>query len=338
MQDDQEIGAELHRLAAADPLTTIDAAGLLERGRRGRRRRRVLSVTGVTAGVAAIALGAGLLPGAGLGATGRKPEVASSTSAEALFTPLPGVPRGEGALGKVTEKEALRRCAIRYGVQRLAKFHPEVYRSTMTISGVFSGPPGARKMTPGCLVPGDSRPSAAAIAKVKADPLPRSTDGQLLACSVQLWHDLTKWRVVATASIDSTAVKLLIVSPSGRSAADCELSTSRSRVFGSGSSAKIFTTEHPNANSLGNIVSFGSGTRCPSAPCAGWVAVNAGRIDPKMTRVLITAVNGRTHELTITNGWFSILWANGDLQARMDARVTGFDAAGNIVKTVKVRR
>jgi hypothetical protein len=338
MQDDQEVGAELHRLADTDPLNSIDAVALLERGRRGRRRRRALSVSGVTAGVAAVALGTGLLPGAGFGAINRKPDAAATQTSEALFNPLPGVPRGEAALGKVSEKEALLRCELRYGKQELGKFHPDVYRATMTIAGPFKGPDGKVKFGAECLVPGDSRPSDKAVAMARANPMPSSAEGKLLACSVQLWHDLTKWRVVSTESIDKTRIRVLAVSPTGQSAASCELTpAAKAGAFEKGSSAKIFTAKYPQLNSLGNIASTGSGSTCRTEPCVGWVYLNAGRIDPTITRVLITAANGRTHELKITNGWFSILWANGDPKARLDARVTGYDAAGNIVKTVKVR-
>lgn len=63
--DDQEIGAELRRLASSDPLAPVSSSALLARGRRGRVRRRVVSSAGVAVAVAAVATTAALLPGFG---------------------------------------------------------------------------------------------------------------------------------------------------------------------------------------------------------------------------------------------------------------------------------
>jgi hypothetical protein len=335
MQDAQEIGAELHRLADTDPLAAVDATGLLERGRRGRRRRRVASITGLTAAVIVVGVGAALVPG--IGSAHRESEVADT--AAALFTPMPGVPQGEGALGKITQAEAERRCTIRYGVQPLAKFHPSVYRATM---GLMSPLPGKKNMFgPGCVVPGDSKPTAAALAKVKADPTPRTADGQLLSCSVQLWHDLTKWRVVSTeqgVTDLGRVLRMLAVSPTGRSAASCDLPLSGQAILtGKSSTPSIRTAQDETLMSLSGVaVNEGSGQIGCKSNCTGWTYTNYGRVDPAITRIHFRAANGATHDLAVANGWYALWWSNGDPKSRRAATVTAYNASGQLLETVRI--
>jgi len=80
--DDQEIGAELRRLASADPLSPISSSALLARGRRGRLRRKLISSGGVVAAVSAVALTATLLPHPGQGPGQAVAGSSGSTSAE----------------------------------------------------------------------------------------------------------------------------------------------------------------------------------------------------------------------------------------------------------------
>ncbi|WP_328329326.1 hypothetical protein OHA70_05775 [Kribbella sp. NBC_00382] len=335
MQNDPEIGAELDRLANGDPLAPVDVTGLLQRGRRGRRRRRIASASGLAAGVAVIAVGAALVPD--IGAAQREPAAAGAGAA--LFTPMPGVPQGEAALGKITRAEAERRCTIRYGVQPLATFHPSVYRATM---GLMSRVPGKKNMFgPGCVVPGDSKPTAAALAKVKADPAPRTADGQLLSCSVLLWHDLTKWRVVSTeqgATDLGRVLRMLAVSPTGRSAASCDLPLSgQAMPLMKSSTPSIRTAQNEPLMSLSGVgVYEGSGQIGCKSNCTGWTYTNFGRVDPAITRIHFKAVNGATHDLTVANGWYALWWANGDPKSRRAATVTAYNASGRPLKTVKI--
>ncbi|GAA0952877.1 hypothetical protein GCM10009554_56440 [Kribbella koreensis] len=335
MQDAPEIGAELHRLASRDPLAPVDATGLLERGRRGRRRRRVAAVSGLTAAVVAIGAGLALVPG--IGSAHRESEVAGT--AAPLFTPLPGVPQGEAALGKITQAEAERRCTVRYGVQPLERFHPSVYRATM---GLMSPLPGKKNMFgPGCIVPGDSRPTAAALAKAKADPIPQTADGQLLNCSVQLWHDLTKWRVVAAEpgyTGMSEVLRVLAVSPTGHSAATCDLVPSGNAALqGKSSRPSILTAQDVSLTSLtGVAVNEGSGEVGCKAKCRGWTYIGYGRVDPAITRIHFKTVSGATHDLTVSNGWYALWWSNGDLKSRRAATVTAYNAAGKLIESAHI--
>lgn len=336
MQDDPEIGAELQRLADGDPLAPVDVTGLLERGRRGRRRRRIASATGVAVAVVAIGVGAAVVPG--IGSAHREPEVAGS--AAALFTPVPGVPQGEAALGKITQAEAERRCTIRYGAQPLAKFHVSVYRATM---GLMSPLPGKKNMFgPGCTVPGDSKPTAAALAKAKADPMPQTADGQLLNCSVQLWHDLTKWRVAATEQYETSSggrvLRLLAVSPTGRSAANCDLPLSGKTDFLAKSSRpSILTAQDEGLMPLSGVATYmGSGELGCKSNCKGWTYENYGRVDPAITRIHFKTTNGATHDIPVTNGWYTLSWSNGDPKSRRAAALTAYNAAGQVIRTAKI--
>ncbi|MEV6410372.1 hypothetical protein [Kribbella sp. NPDC051718] len=332
---DPEIGAELHRLVSRDPLAPVDAAGLLERGRRGRRRRRVASVAGVTAAVVAIGVGAALVPG--IGSAHREPEVAET--AAPLFTPMPGVPQGEAALGKITQAEAERRCTIRYGARTWDKFHPSVYRATMNLMSPLPGKPNS--YGPVCIVSGDSKPTAAALAKVKQNPVPRTADDQLLSCSVQLWHDLTKWRLVATEQGDwgnGQLLRILAISPTGRSAASCDLLLSGQAVpLPRSSMPSIRTAQDESLMSLSGVaVNEGSGQIGCKSNCTGWTYTNYGRVDPAITRIHIKAANGATHDVTATNGWYVLWWSNGDPKSRRAATVTAYNASGQLLKTVTI--
>jgi hypothetical protein len=314
MQNDLEIGAELQRLASDDPLNPVDVTGLLERGRRGRRRRRIGSVTGLAAGVAVIGVGAALVPG--IVRAHREPEVAAT--AQALFTPMPGVPQGEAALGNLSQKEAERRCTVRYGVRPLAKFDPRVYRATM---GIMS--PLSKKndlFGPGCIVPGDSKPTAEASALAKADPVPQTADGQLRNCSVQFWHDLTKWRVVTTERVEGAlgnkVLRLLAVSPTGRSAVSCGLPLSaESAYLAKVSRPSILTAQTERLVPLSDVG-----------------ATNYGRVDLAIARIQVKSPTGATHDVTVTNGWFSLYAPTDDLR---NATLTAYDASGQVIKTVK---
>jgi hypothetical protein len=335
MQDAPEIGAELQRLANGDPLAPVDVTGLLERGRRGRRRRRIAAVSGLAAGVAVIAVGAALVPG--IGSAHRESEVAGT--AAALFTPVPGVPQGEAALGKITQAEAERRCTIRYGARPLDKFHPSVYRATMAIMSPLPGKKNSYGES--CVVPGDSRPTAAALAKVKADPAPQTADGQLLNCSVQLWHDLTKWRVVSTEPGDTgngRVLRMLAVSPTRSSAATCDLPLSgQAMPLLKSSTPSIRTAQDESLMSLSGVaVNEGSGQIGCKSNCTGWTYTNYGRVDPAITRIHFKTASGATHDLTVANGWYVLFWSNGDPKSRRAATLTAYNASGHLLKTVKI--
>jgi hypothetical protein len=69
----------------------------------------------------------------------------------------------------------------------------------------------------------------------------------------------------------------------------------------------------------------------PTRKCAGWVYPVGGRVDPKITRIRITAVNGKHHEVMVKNGWFALYWGDGDSKGVPGATVTAYDRNGAVV-------
>ncbi|NEA34087.1 hypothetical protein [Streptomyces sp. SID13031] len=332
MRNDPELGAELERLVSSDPLLQIDAIGLLERGRRGRRRRRVASISGLAAGVAAIAVGAALVPD--IGAGHREPAATSTATAEALFTPMPGVPQGEAALGLLSQKEAARRCAVRYSTIRLRDGDFPAWSAHASIGIPIPVPGGNPDQRPGCIIPGDSKPTAKAVALAAKDPVPQTADGQLRNCSVQFWHDLTKWRVVTTDRVNTT-LNLLAVSPTGRSAVNCTLRVSGGEDFwGKSLRLSIRTAQEEELLPLASVGARGSSMFCPPNTCTSFTYNNFGRVDPAIARIQVKAQDGATHDIAVANGWFSIAWRHGLPDEQKKATLTAYDATGQLLETV----
>jgi hypothetical protein len=335
MYDDQEIGAELRRLAAADPLDPISSTSLLERGRRSRRRRKVFSIGGVVAAVAAVAVSAAVLPGLRSehvkdhGQVATTPTPTKTRVNPGLFTPLPGVPSGDAALGQLTKKEADRRCVLRDG--QGGNMRNLSYRAGSTVLYVDAqGMPGTGRR---CTVPGDSRPTTAVIAKAKADPMPADAAGQLRNCSVLLWHDLTTWKVVTSDTAKGAGISLIALSPSGRYAVRCQLAPTFNAAVSLGSGPGITAATDVRDN-LDHFASAGSQV-CPGTPCLGWHYLDGGRVSSDIARIRIQAKwGGQHHDLTVTDGWYALSWINGDPQGRMDATITAYDKNGKLFKRV----
>ncbi|WP_328990228.1 hypothetical protein OG394_28715 [Kribbella sp. NBC_01245] len=334
MYDDKELGAELQRLAGEDPLAPIDSQQLLTRGRRGRQRRRVLGSAGLAATVAVAVVGASLVPDIGQAGRDGDPIAGNSAtpSAGPDFTPVPGVPRGDAAI-EMTKKEAERRCGIRTGVTReLANYAPP-FKVGETVGNAVAGDPAPGPYE--CTVPGDSRPSAAVIAKAVNDPTPADKAGQLRNCSVLFWHDMSDWNVVTTETLKGQGTVLVALSPSGRHVALCELGPKFDPKNGwpVGSGPAIFRTSLYARNKLqyfGEAGHRGDAGGC-TANCVGWVYKDSGRVTSNIVRIRLTAPNGRTHDIKVVDGWYALSWANGDPQARNGGTVKAYDKNGNVV-------
>lgn len=335
MYDDKELGAELHRLAGEDPLEPIDSQQLLTRGQRGRRRRRGLLSAGLAATVAAGLVGASLLPDIGQAGRDGDPIAGDTATPKAVpdFTPVPGVPRGDAAI-EMTQKEAERRCGIRTGVTRkLANYMPPFKVGEPVGNAVAGDPaPGPHK----CIVPGDSRPSAALIAKAVKDPMPADKAGQLRNCSILFWHDMSDWKVVATETLKGNRTILIALSPSGRYVAMCELEPKFDPNYGPpmvGSGTMSYRTSLVARNNLVHFAQAGSRgdpMGC-TANCVGWVYRDSGRVASNIVRISLTAPNGRTHDIKVVDGWYVLSWANGDPQSRNGGTVKAYDKNGNVV-------
>lgn len=327
MPHDPDLTAALGRLAAADPLDPINPTALLERGRRGRRRRRALSISGVVAGVAAIAVGAALLPGA-LNTT--EPEIAQTPTPApslGLFTPIPGVPQGDAALVPITRVEMLRRCELRYGTHKLAS------ASEYTATTVIPAPePGSNIR---CMIPGDSQPTKAAIAAATVDPVPADAAGQLRNCSVEYWHDVTKWRVITSDRVRGAGAVVVALSPSGRYSLTCRLSVGQVDTVVS----KFQPTIKPTLNQKRRVLDqyFPSyGGTCPSKLCAGYYHRDGGRVASTITRIRLLAANGNLHDIPVKDGWFALAWADATSTSG-PLTITEYDRSGTALRTFHSR-
>ncbi|GAB2633853.1 hypothetical protein [Kribbella swartbergensis] len=334
MEDVREVGAELRRLAEAEPLDPFDPAELLARGRRGRRRRKVLTAGGAIAGMAVVALAASLLPD--LGSAGDQPQVADHQAEQSLFEPVPGVPRGEaGADQPVTKAEAARRCALRNpGEKRPLRLGSNTESGRTVLYDIKIGETAEVRW---CKVPGGDKPSAALVAAAAQDPLPTSVAGQLRNCSVQLWVDLTGWKVMASDQSRSLGSVLVAVSPSGRKAVACYLSSTRpAGPAGPGANSMFVTLDSldqsdpiftpATASRRADLFAGGGG----GSTFAGW-----GRVASNASRIVLQLGPGPGHEVPVDDGWFAVSWQKpGNANKVSPLKITAYDKAGKVIKVI----
>jgi len=336
MEDVQDLGAELRRLAGTDPLDPIDSAALLTRGRRGKRRRRLLSAGGVTVGVAAVAVVASLLPDLGTATDGpgvtnadTPKAVTTTNAAKRSFTPVPGVPQGEAAVGEpLSMAEATRRCALRYPQYKMPLMKATWWSGS---TAMYQRQQGSAEL---CTIPGGDKPSAELLAAVRRDPMPSTPAAQLRNCSVLFWTDLTKWRIVASESAPGVAASLIAVSPSGRKVVACDLAPKlddNATPLGSGPS--IYPVASYDVTKIDPA--FNGHLDCPTygVPCKGFTYHGQGRVSPKVARMRIEPTNGTpAHDVVVRDGWYAVAWfAKGNF-TEWGAEVTAYDKAGNVLK------
>lgn len=347
--DETKLGGLLRNTAAHDPLEPIDAERVVRRGERGVRRRRVAGVTSAVAAVAAITWGATALTD--VDTSDGTPPVATTGTEQSttsdLFTPLPGVPRGDAALAQTTKEEVTRRCKFRHpdAGRAIVDAVPEAYRGGLGIP--YAGAPriGGPDLLE-CGIPGDSRPTRDAIALATRDPFPTSDAGKLRNCSVDLWHDITGWRLMASDTEPGILSNIVAVSPSGRYAAWCSLS-GKPRVYGPARTVirlvnplpdryrparpAASNTSQPSEWGMvpGGIFCHGPGRQCPT----GWLHDEIGRLkDARVVRIRFEKRNGEFHDVKVLDGWYALAWADKRGKGDPDVKRTMYDAAGKVIK------
>ncbi|MFF1822236.1 hypothetical protein ACFVWG_33330 [Kribbella sp. NPDC058245] len=331
MDDERVVGAELERLAGTDPLDPIDPQAMLTRGRRSRRTRRLVAGGGGVAAVAAIAVGASLLPGSATSSP--EPNVATSSKKAVVssdFSPVPGVPRGEAAIGaELSLKEANRRCKLRNptvpgSIQPAPNWH-------VGITVMYQPAKGQRMAN--CTIPGGDKPSAALVEATRRDPVPTTAAAQLRNCSVYFWIDMTKWRV-RTADVEpGRAAELVAQSPSGKSTVTCGLLVTKYDGAQLDSSSRVFRSAVSGRNTFEeDFQSIPGGQEgCVRDKCKGWLYTATGRIPSHVARIRIEPAGGAKHDITLVDGWFALAWLSSDPQGRPDAKVTAYDKAGKVL-------
>ncbi len=335
MDDERVVGAELTRLAATDPLDPIDPAAMLTRGRRSRRNRRLLGVGGGVIGVAAVVIGASMLPGSVVadpdpGVASTKPSVVTK---EPGFSAVPGVPRGEaGVGGQVSAAEATRRCSVR---------NPDIDRPLRPAPNRQAGANAGYEPRKGdrvteCTVPGGDRPSAELVEAAQKDPLPSTPEGRLRNCSVHFWTDLTKWRIVASDVQPGHGAALVAISPSGKSVALCTLLAATPHdIARVDPNSRIIRTAAAVQDSFeANFQVIPGESLCTAGKCKGWFYHDQGRVTADIARIVIEPRGGGRHELKLTDGWFAVAWRSNDPKGEMYAKVTAYDKAGKVLQVV----
>ncbi|MEV0290563.1 hypothetical protein AB0H36_41085 [Kribbella sp. NPDC050820] len=344
MDDVREVRAELQRLAEAEALEPFDTDGLLARGRRGRRRRTVLAAGAAISGVAVVALVVSLIPGGSV--ADKEPGFAGDQNQNSQFEAVPGIERGEAAAGQtITKEEAVRRCALRYPDHKQALQAAGSVKAGSTAMYAFEM--GARFAA--CTIPGGDKPKAELVAAAEKEPLPTTAAGQLRNCSVQLWVDLTGWRVMAadqSARLGTTV--LVAISPSGKKAVACELAprTAGEPMPGAtpfltlnalGDKDPVLTPGKGAKHAELFVASGGGGGHCPGTPCTkqynytGW-----GRVSSTATKVRLELGPGPTHDVEVVDGWFAFTWLSPGPATKVSApKLTAYDKAGKVVKVIR---
>jgi hypothetical protein len=353
-----QLAEEIGRLQLTDPLPDPDPAALTARGRRGLRRRRAFGVTAaaglVTASVIAVSLTAG-------GMSSGTPPVLSSPSvtpvapvtidpkappsmplppvpkhtpvhlaADEVLTPMPGVPAGDAALEQVSSAEAKRRCNLRdQDGRKMANMIAAAFRGGAKVPYWGDDPTGASNQDPTqCLIPGDSKPTAAALAAVTMDPVPVNVDEKLRNCSVLLWHDVRDWRIVASDEAPGrAAASLQLLSPSGRHMADCKLTPLKPKRT---PDMGIWPTALRGADPLKFVLGAG-GCRVldHNMDCREVLYQENGRTSAAAARIELTGQNGDTHVVRPWQGWYAVAWAPADNKPL--ASLKAFDSAGKLL-------
>ncbi|MDX2970910.1 hypothetical protein [Kribbella solani] len=337
MDDTREVSAELHRLADGEPLEPFDTAQLVAKGRRGRRRRKLFGAGGAVAGVAVIALGATLVPN--LTSADRQPSVAGQDSS--MFGPVPGVPSGEDGVNQTISKaEAERRCALRNPEQKLPLMG-KTFRSVH--SAVYDFRNGTKPES--CDIPGGDKPTAALIAEVQKRKIPADLAGQLKACSVAAWSDLTKWTVVAQDRNAALGKAVLVaVSPSREKAVSCILQTGESGPWYNLTSISSLTLDKIDPNldpampAVGNkrldlYSGGGGGGQCTNGTCFGDTYVDWGRAASNATKVKVQQGTGPVQEVPVNDGWFAYVFTSkAKHPAKVFPKATAYDKNNKVVR------
>jgi len=338
MEDVREVSAELNRLADAEQFEPLDTTRLLDRGHRGRRRRRLFGAGGAVAGVAVIALGATLVPN--LTSAGRQPGVAGQDSS--MFGPVPGVPSGEAGVNQTISKaEAERRCALRSPAEKRSLAGPAKFRSVH--SAVYDIRNGQKMGN--CVIPGGDKPSAALVAEVEKNKMPADLTGQLKACSVAAWTDLTKWTVVAQDRSAALGKAIVVaVSPSRKKAVNCTLQTVENAQWYDLTAVCSLTLDKIDPNldpampavrgkRLDLYEGGGGGGRCENGSCLGDSYVGWGRAASTATKVKIQQGTTRAYDVPVSDGWFAYVFtAKGKHPEKTFPKVVAYDKNNEVVR------
>lgn len=336
-----ELIAAIGSATIVRPAPVPEPATILERGRRSLRRRRIATASGAAGLVAAVVIAVTM---AANSVTPARPPVADTptplvstpsvstpTAAADYLGPMPGAGRGDAALGYISRAEAQRRCGIRNPgnwVLSNELYHRGGGRSNYG-GGQYGIPKDGGPRT--CVVPGDSRPTAAGQAVLAADPFPKDTAGRLRNCSLLFWHDVRSWRLLVTDEAPGVQIRLRLISPSRRYEANCIL-TRPTGAPGQDSNVKLSRVHDDNSRApLADRIN--AGVACADQPtlgCTGWLHSETGRMRSDVVRIVLTSTTGATHQIRVVDGFYALSWVDPS-GSRSVAGVKAYDADGKVV-------
>lgn len=340
------------------------------RGRR--RRRMLAGGGAAAGVVAAVTVTATLLSGAGVPASGDQAPIAGTTTSSRPARPGgSGTAASVGPHETITEAEGLRRCRAQWSrdvgrqigpltLANTAPAGPQPNRKVRTGVVFYVGDANVSGLYK-CMIPrrGENRPGEYLEPKLP-DPnqqAPADADDTTLlrACSAALTYlatapdnelphprptkpmatDLTGWTMTARSSLANVGTVFVALSPNADMAAQCDIDPPGSRTENAHrSEVRLTRPDGKRTLSIAPHLSkhiLESGSRCDSH-CTGWVHRESGRLPAKVVRLHVESPNGKSVNVPVKNGYWALIWANGDPQGRPDVTVTAYDDDGKVVR------
>jgi hypothetical protein len=173
-----------------------------------------------------------------------------------------------------------------------------------------------------------------------------------------LWHDLSRWKVVASAVAPKTIAAFVAISPSGDYAAQCELpvkalrDSTASRSSDGELQARILPARAVPQTYREFTLPFNSPyfghahNTCAirGLPCIGHLYVSARRMPTATTQVRLESVSGGPDRtggaarpstmIEVKDGWLVAAWADGKKTPCAQARATAYDARGHVLSVI----
>jgi hypothetical protein len=340
------------------------------RGRR--RRRILAGSGAAAGVMAAVTVTATLLSGAGAPAPGNETSVAGTTTSPRPTSPGgSGTATSVGPHEVITEAEAVRRCGEQWSrdagrpirpVHVLptgpSESEPQRKVRTGTLLGIYhDNILGFYK----CMIPrrGENRPGEHATPRVPDPTLHAPADADdttlLRACSAGLDFlatapdselsyprpskpiatDLTGWRIVARSSLPKVGTTFVALSPTADKVAYCDIDVPGAKAESAlGSEVRLTSpdgkrTPYSKPHLSEHILETGS--QC-NAQCTGWLHRESGRLPSKVVRLHVASPHGKSVDVPVKDGYWALVWANGDPQRRLAVNVTAYDAEGKVVR------
>jgi hypothetical protein len=136
--------------------------------------------------------------------------------------------------------------------------------------------------------------------------------------------DLTGWRIVVRATLPNVGTTFAALSQKGDRVAYCEVD----EKGGVGPGTNAYRVA-PAPTTLPRHLFSASGGY--SLGVRGWMYREVGRVPTRIARLHVEAPNGRSVDVPVRDGWYAIMWSDGDPNGQPPAKYTAYDANGKVV-------